>query len=264
MEQQIESNNQNAISNNQNSISNDLIIVGIKKILKDLFNMLGNVGLTIYYTYSYFEIDLQFRNTVLLNCLLIIIILGWISILNTIMYMINIIKFYNITINQYVLDILLIRYQITYRIIYLLHFIGFSVQLYIMGRIVPFVECSSYSDFHGYQNACISMKSISCLTIIGLCVMGIICYMIYIVMSKNKNNSYAKHLDKLKAIVYQIIPIKLHDTQCAICIRSFELNKPIASVLNCNHKYHESCLNEWMKYQTHCTQCSTILVKESI
>jgi hypothetical protein len=255
-------NNDNIQSNDNIQTNDDKMIIGSAKIRQDIIGNLGPIGLTIYYTYSYFETEQQYRNNVLFNCLLILIIIGWINILYIIEYVSNVIKFYNLSINIFVLDILLIRKNFIYRFSYILYFIGLGTCLYIMKRFIPFTDCSAYPELHGYQNACISMKIIGFMTIIYFCstCLCLLCF----TLCKCTSKKMKIHMDRAKALINMTIPMKLFfsEPSCDICIRPFLLNEQIVSVNNCGHKFHNDCFNEWTKYQIDCPRCPTILIKK--
>jgi len=66
------------------------------------------------------------------------------------------------------------------------------------------------------------------------------------------------------------IPVPQGDTECAICLEEanvdININTDIESgqtealndvwlELECKHKYHKSCITEWLKYSTLCPYC---------
>jgi hypothetical protein len=44
------------------------------------------------------------------------------------------------------------------------------------------------------------------------------------------------------------------DNNCSICFELFNNNDNVI-ILNCNHVYHNNCINEWVKYKSECPIC---------
>lgn len=47
---------------------------------------------------------------------------------------------------------------------------------------------------------------------------------------------------------------KKENCQCSICFEKIDLNENLFD-LNCGHDFHESCLNNWIKYKQDCPVC---------
>ena len=45
------------------------------------------------------------------------------------------------------------------------------------------------------------------------------------------------------------------DKECIICMDAFLEGIQITSYPMCNHKYHQTCLMEWLKTKTNCPMC---------
>jgi len=65
-------------------------------------------------------------------------------------------------------------------------------------------------------------------------------------ISKNENQEI-----KLEEVIYTKID---SDETCTICLSLLENGDSIGH-LDCNHKFHFDCINEWCKYKSQCPMC---------
>ncbi len=45
-----------------------------------------------------------------------------------------------------------------------------------------------------------------------------------------------------------------YNDSCSICLQNFNDNETL-KLLNCNHKFHKNCIDEWIKINKNCPIC---------
>lgn len=49
--------------------------------------------------------------------------------------------------------------------------------------------------------------------------------------------------------------VSSHSTECAICLDDFVDGETCRVLIVCNHIYHSSCIDQWLKFQLNCPIC---------
>jgi hypothetical protein len=63
---------------------------------------------------------------------------------------------------------------------------------------------------------------------------------------------------RFKKLIYKKITKKQFDEDCVICLCNYTENKKRVQ-LYCDHYFHKSCMNEWIKEKPTCPLCNTVL-----
>ena len=133
------------------------------------------------------------------------------------------------------------------------------------------VKLMYYYDSFLTETVCFCIYVIGCLTPIGyaIIILAMICMRCDLCifdrnecMKSNKlRNAILNHAGSYRVLASSSIG----DTKCAICLESNEENEENNdeekqkekkwTALDCGHKYHVECIEEWFKFNTYCPYC---------
>ncbi|TMW83110.1 hypothetical protein EJD97_002918 [Solanum chilense] len=86
-----------------------------------------------------------------------------------------------------------------------------------------------------------------------------------------ERNRYKDNIDeKSYKFIYRRIRCLIRDEEsleCAICLSKFKYGDKGRKLNNCNHMFHESCLEKWLmhgKGQSTCPLCRNVVISENV
>jgi hypothetical protein len=249
------------------SVQSNVVQINIYAIIGQMSQLSLRLIPYIYYTYSYANANPESMNNETFKMFLAYIIIGWIL---------------NITYNAFIFKAIIQNYgkymdkaiwqYVKYKDLSIFPFYFLKHNIFIIVclgiyfiRFLNMEPCSEFSDFNGPSdyNSCASMRIIGAITvgllgfgllfsIIGLCCIG--CAL------RNGNTNNRPHILKniMKFISTHIISTNSisSDTECSICQISVDEDKTMQWIsLDCDHKYHATCISEWLKHNTTCPMC---------
>jgi hypothetical protein len=73
-------------------------------------------------------------------------------------------------------------------------------------------------------------------------------------MTKVQRGTYSSCHDDDNEITEESIKSKY--VECTICIGNFEEKQKVMRLQGCDHVFHESCLEGWLKLKARCPNCN--------
>ena len=142
--------------------------------------------------------------------------------------------------------------------------IRLGIGCYFMSMTGPvFNSCSLYVD---HKSACFAIQYIAFVAFLELIflgfaillIAGVCCYLYMRPTNSTTNSVMGSATSFLER--YNPIPLPALDTKCIICMETVdESGDQEWTELDCKHKFHQSCLLEWYRYNPSCPSCRSAI-----
>ncbi len=227
------------------------------------FQVLFTIGINLFFTVSSTTLSHSLLLEMSSIWFIIYIVLSWIHLLSDCKKLFLTMKYLGDTIPSNIWNQLIKRDKI----FDLINLIRFCIGCYFMSQTGPFFNsCSIYKND---QNTCISLQYIAFITFLEALYLGIMLLLIiaiccYFAMRSNPSSGQNSSVNSVMVSAtsfldkYNPIPLPELDTKCIICLETVdESGDQQWTELECKHKFHQTCLLQWFRYNPSCPYCQS-------
>jgi uncharacterized protein YggT (Ycf19 family) len=243
---------------------------------------------TIYYIYAYVNVNANVNvnlnvNLTESNLLLAVIITNLLYSILPITEIVYKFKYNNKTISNKIWKLILPNYRLPLSLLHLTSVVNIVLGIWICSIFLP-INSSNCAGFEHHSDACISMQIISIMSLMYFAMLFIFMVLLSILCIIKSQYSINNETNNGSSVVSQISNLNLNplqnsipnfnssDTDCGICLealipnqlQSAEAQSQIQnqnqiqnqihiSTLQCGHKFHRNCVNDW--FFTGATTC---------